>query len=228
MTNLNADESYYKDGLSWEGQIYQNMKSSRNRAWALTFISMAIALVSVLALTMLVPLKTFEPFVVSVDRNTGYLEVTKGLYSSHLSEDEALTQANLVRYLSARESYNPVQSVLRQNYDLISLLSSGNALKEYQELWNGNNPENPSVKLGHKNVIDIKIQSVSFLNEKVASIRFIKELHEANLTRTSIWNAVIEFQYVQKPMKMIDRFSNPLGFQVISYRINPEVMESTP
>lgn len=228
MTTHNADETYYENGQSWEAHIYQSIKSSRNRAWALTFISMSIALVSVLALTMLLPLKTFEPFVVSVDRNTGYLEVTKGLYSSHLSEDEALTQANLVRYLSARESYNPVQSVLRQNYDLISLLSSGSALKEYQDLWDGKNPENPSVKLGHKNVIDIKIQSVSFLNEKVASIRFIKELHEANLTHTSIWNAVLEFQYVQKPMKMIDRFSNPLGFQVISYRINPEVMESTP
>ncbi len=228
MTTHNADETYYKEGQSWEAHIYQSIISSRNRAWALTFISMSIALASVLALTMLLPLKTFEPFVVSVDRNTGYLEVTKGLYSSHLSEDEALTQANLVRYLSARESYNPVQSVLRQNYDLISLLSSGSALKEYQELWDGKNPENPSVKLGHKNVIDIKIQSVSFLNEKVASIRFTKELHEANLTRTSIWNAVIEFQYVQKPMKMIDRFNNPLGFQVISYRINPEVMESTP
>jgi type IV secretion system protein VirB8 len=159
-----------------------------------------------------------------VDRNTGYLEVTKGLYQGNLTQDEAITQANLVRYVSLRESYNP--SILRENYDLVLLMSQGSALQEFQQLWNGKNPNNPSIVYGRKAGIDIKIQSVSFLNEKTASIRFQRELKENNQTKISHWTAIIDYQYAQKPMKMSERFLNPLGFQVTSYRINPEILEN--
>lgn len=218
---------YMAEGRTWENEIFASAYQSRNRAWILSFISMGIAVSSIITLMMILPLKTFEPYIVTVDRSTGYVEVTKTLQAGNLSQDEAITQSNLVRYLSARESYNPNPQVLRENYDFVALLSGGLALKEYQQLWNGENPDNPSIQLGHKAYIDIKIQSVSFLNDKTASVRFIREVRKDNLLKTSTWIAIIDFQYVQKPMKMIERFSNPLGFQITSYRINPEIMETT-
>ncbi len=217
-------KKYLKDGATWEDEIIANAIQSRNRAWFMSFFCMGIATLSLATLLFLLPLKTFEPYVVTVDRSTGYLEVTKGLYQGNLTQDEAITQSNLVRYVSLRESYNP--SILRENYDLVSLMSQGNALQEFQQLWNGQNPNNPSIVLGRKAAIDIKIQSVSFLNDKTASIRFQRELKENNQTKISYWTAIVDYQYVQKPMKMGDRFLNPLGFQVTSYRINPEVLES--
>ncbi len=217
-------QRYFKDGETWEQEIIANAFQSRNRAWIMSFFCMGIAVLSLITLLLLLPLKTFEPYVVTVDRNTGYLEVTKGLYQGNLTQDEAITQANLVKYISLRESYNP--SILRENYDLVSLMSQGAALQEYQQLWNGKNPNNPSIVLGRKAAIDIKIQSVSFLNDKTASIRFQRELKENGQTRLSHWTAIIDYQYAQKPMKMAERFLNPLGFQVLSYRINPEVLET--
>lgn len=217
-------QRYFKDGETWEQEIIANAFQSRNRAWILSFFCMGIAVLSLITLLLLLPLKTFEPYVVTVDRNTGYLEVTKGLYQGNLTQDEAITQANLVKYVSLRESYNP--SILRENYDLVSLMSQGAALQEYQQLWNGKNPNNPSIVLGRKAAIDIKIQSVSFLNDKTASIRFQRELKENNQTKISYWTAIIDYQYAQKPMKMAERFLNPLGFQVTSYRVNPEVLEN--
>lgn len=218
---------YAAEGKTWETEIFASAYQSRNRAWIFSFISMGVAVSSIITLMMILPLKTFEPYIVTVDRSTGYVEVTKGLEAGNLSQDEAITQSNLVRYLSARESYNPNPQVLRENYEFVALLSGGAALKEYQQLWNGENSENPSIQLGHKASIDIKIQSVSFLNDKTASVRFIREVRKDNLLKTSTWIAIIDFQYVQKPMKMIDRFSNPLGFQITSYRLNPEIMETT-
>lgn len=220
-TNL---QRYFKDGETWEQEMIANAFQSRNRAWILSFSCMGIAVLSLITLLLLLPLKTFEPYVVTVDRNTGYLEVTKGLYQGDLTQDEALTQANLVKYVSLRESYNP--SVLRENYELVSLMSQGMALKEFQQLWNGENPNNPSIVHGRKAVVDITIQSVSFLNERTASIRFQRTLKENNQTKISYWMAIIDYQYTQKPMKMADRFLNPLGFQVTSYRINPEILEN--
>lgn len=220
-TDLNK---YFQDGETWEQEIIANALQSRNRAWFMSFFCMGIAVLSLITLLMILPLKTFEPYVVTVDRNTGYLEVTKGLYQGNLTQDEAITQANLVKYVSLRESYNP--SILRENYEQASLMSSGPALEEYQKLWNGKNPNNPSIVLGRKAAIDIKIQSVSFLNDKTASIRFQRELKENGQTRLSHWTAIIDYQYAQKPMQMADRFLNPLGFQVTSYRVNPEILEN--
>jgi len=216
-------EEHFKAGESWDQEIYASMRLSRNRAWAVAFFGMAIAVLSLICLSLLLPLKTFSPYVVTVDRQSGYVEVTKGLYGGDLSQDEAVTQSNLVRYISARESYNP--SILRENYDFVALLSNGTALKEFQHLWDGNNPENPSILLGRKAGVDVKIKSVSFLNDKTASVRFLRELHENDQIRVSHWNAIIDFQYVQKPEKMADRFQNPLGFQITSYRINPDSLE---
>ena len=217
-------DNYMKAGDTWDREIFANMQQSRNRAWLLSFVCMGVAILSLLTLVLILPLKTFEPYVVTVDRNTGYLEVTKGLAQGNLTQDEAITDANLVKYVASRESYNP--AILRENYDFVSLLSAGKALTEFRALWDGKNPNNPSIVYGRQISIDIKIQSVSFIGDNTASIRFLREIHENNQIKTSSWNAVIEFQYSQKPLKMADRFSNPLGFQVLSYRINPEVLET--
>lgn len=215
---------YFNNGETWDQETIANAFRSRNRAWFLSFFCMGIAVLALITLLLILPLKTYEPYVITVDRNTGYLEVTKGLYQGDLTQDEAITQANLVKYVTLRESYNP--SVLRENYDLASLMSQGAALQEFQKLWNGKNPDNPSIVLGRKAAIDVKIQSVSFLNDKTASVRFERALKENSQTKVSYWTAIIDYQYVQKPMKMAERFLNPLGFQVTSYRVNPEVLES--
>ena len=180
-------------------------------------------MLTLLSLILLLPLKTFAPYVITVDKSTGYVEATKGLYDGNLTIDQAVTESNLVRYVSTRESYN--SSVLRDNYSFISLMSAGTALGEFQRLWDGKNPDNPSVQMGTKAAITIKIKSVSFLNERTAAVRFLREYHAEGQVKTSDWNAVVDFRYVKEPMKMEDRFQNPLGFQATSYRVNPEARE---
>ena len=158
--------------------------------------SMGIAILSLLALLFLLPLKTFEPYVVTVDKNTGYLEVAKGLQEGTLSEDQAITESNLVRYVSAREQYNP--AILKENYDVIALMSEDDALKQWQQLWSAQNPDNPSKRNGKEKSIDVKIKSVSFLNDKTASVRFLKETHDSASIKISHWNAILQFHYSQK------------------------------
>ena len=223
-TQLDPLRAYFSDSKTWEDEIISNAIQSKNRAWLLCLFCMTLSILCLLALISVLPLKTFSPYIITVDKHTGYLEVTKGLYESNLSEDEAITQANLVKYITLRESYNPY--VLRENYEKVSLMSTGQALTEYQELWHGKNPNNPSITLGAHASIDIKIQGISFLNDRTVALRFQRHLQQNNQTKISNWTAIIVFQYTQKPMRMADRFLNPLGFQVISYRINPESMEA--
>jgi type IV secretion system protein VirB8 len=217
-------DDYYDKASTWDQEIIANALLSKKRAWIFAFICMGISILSLLTLILILPLKTFEPYVVTVDRSTGYLEVSKGLNDLTLSEDEAVTEANLVKYVSLREQYNT--AILQQNYEVVANMSDGEALKEYRELWAENNPNNPSRKMRDRGSIDIKIKSVSFINDKTASVRFLREVRESDRLRVSEWNAIIQFRYSQKPMQMKDRFSNPLGFQVTNYRVNPEVLEN--
>src|SRR5688572_13484383 len=100
-------DDYYTAGKLWEQEIYLSLKMSRNRAWIMCGILGAVALLCLIALIIVLPLKSVEPYVVTVDRNTGYMEVTQPLAEGKLKEDESVIQFNLVRYLNARESYNP-------------------------------------------------------------------------------------------------------------------------
>lgn len=221
---MNVIDRYLDDAETWDQEIYANIQISRNRAWLVSFFCMGVTFLSLLTLVLLLPLKTFAPYVVTVNKNTGYVEVTKGLYKSKITADDAVTESNLVRYVSARECYNP--STLRQSYGFVALMSSGTALDTYRQLWDGKNPDNPSVRLGTEANIDVRIESVSFLNSQTAEVHFQKVLKQNGQTRTSGWDAIIDFRYVNAPMKMEDRFRNPLGFQVTSYSINPETMET--
>ena len=78
---------------------------------------------------MLIPLKSTEVVTLLVDKATGYVEVARPLESGGpISEREAVTQANIVRFIRARETYDP--PALRDNFELASLLSAGSASKE--------------------------------------------------------------------------------------------------
>jgi len=220
---VNPTADYFENGATWEHGIYANLESSRKRAWIIAFIALGLAMASILCLILLLPLKTFEPYVVTVDQSSGYTEITRSLKKGALSEQEAITESNLVRYVSLRESFNP--HITRENYNLVALLSDQKALQEYEELWNENNPDNPSRIAGGKGTTDAKIKSVSFLNDETAQVRFMTQTRKENRVYQLHWNAIITFRYTQKPMKMLQRFENPLGFQVISYRKSQEILE---
>lgn len=57
---------YFEDGKTWEQEIIANALQSRNRAWLLSFLCMAIAVLSLITLLLVLPLKTFEPYIVSL------------------------------------------------------------------------------------------------------------------------------------------------------------------
>jgi type IV secretory pathway component VirB8 len=130
-TNDERLRTYYQSGDIWEQEVVKKAKRSRALAWLITTIFGAITLVSLATLAMLVPLKSFEPYIVEVDKNTGYVEVKTGLTRpTNLTEQQAITQANIVRYIRSREGYDPFS--IEQNFGIAALLSTGNAARQLQ------------------------------------------------------------------------------------------------
>ena len=215
--------TYYQSGDIWEQEIVKKAKRSRMIAWFVTTIFGSITLLSLLALVMLVPLKSFEPYIVEVDKSTGYIEVKSGLTRpSNLTEQQAITQANIVRYIRAREGYDPF--AIEQNFGIAALLSTGNAARELADLYSATNPKNPAKLYGKNKRITTEIASVTFPNNSTGIVRFsTTELSDTD-SITSHWIAVVRYRYTETPATNEWRFENPLGFQVYDYRRDQETV----
>ncbi len=215
--------TYYQSGDIWEQEIVKKAKRSRTLAWLVTMIFAGITLLSLLALVMLVPLKSFEPYIIEVDRNTGYLEVKSGLTRpANLTEQQAITQANIVRYIRSREGYDPY--AIEQNFEIAALLSTGNAARELQDLYSAANAKNPAKVYGKTKRVTVEIASVTFPNSSTGIVRFATTEVSDTDAVTRHWIAVVRYRYTDTPATNEWRFENPLGFQVYDYRRDQETV----
>jgi len=220
--------TYYQSGDLWEQEIVKKAKRSRMLAWFVTAIFGGMTLLSLVALVMLVPLKSFEPYIVEVDRNTGYLEVKSGLTRpANLTEQQAVTQANIVRYIRSREGYDPY--AIEQNFGIAALLSTGNAARDLQDLYSAANAKNPAKLYGKAKRVTTEIASVTFPNSSTGIVRFATSEVSDTDAITRHWIAVVRYRYTDTPTTNEWRFENPLGFQVYDYRRDQEtVTEGNP
>ena len=165
-----------------------------------------------------------------VDKATGFVEVARPLEEGGpISQREAVTQAAIVRYIRARETYDP--PALRDNFELASLLSAATASKELTELYSPGNADNPAKLWGATGRIKVYVKSVNFLtngwmqNPKTPATAAVRFMTTRTTEREQIiqhWAANVRFRYTNEPMKNEWRFDNPLGFQVIEYRKDQE------
>ena len=123
------DARYYDEATQWDASHNLSIRLSRN-AWRGMSLIMGLALAAALgALWALVPLKSVEVVTLLVDKTTGFVEVAQPLErGGELSQQESVLRANVVRFIRARETYDP--KGLRDNFDLASLFSAGQAAKD--------------------------------------------------------------------------------------------------
>ena len=225
MTERTDDRlrAYFQDGEIWEQEILKQARRSTRIAWFISTFFGVLALASIFAMLLMLPLKSFEPYVVEVDRNTGYIEVKSGLTRpANLTEQEAVTQANVVRYIRNREGYDPY--AIEEHFGIAALLSTGTAAQELQAQFSAANPDNPAKVYGRLKRVLIDIKSVSFPNASTAIARFATMEKSDTESVERHWISVVRFRYTDTPIKNEWRFENPLGFQVYSYRRDQETV----
>jgi type IV secretion system protein VirB8 len=219
-----VDPRYYVDGATWERDIARRNRNSRALAWIVAAVMTVVAVGALGTLALLVPLKTYEPCMVVVDKTTGFVEVKRPMAEGPLTQDEAVTTFNVVRYIKARETYDP--KALKDNFDLAQLLATGDAARELTEIYSPANPSNPVKVYGSNTVVAVTIKSVTFPNNRTALARFSTEEKSSTNIITRNWVSLVRFRYTSVPMRNEWRFDNPLGFQVLEYRRDQETAPS--
>lgn len=215
-------ERYYRDGDTWEYQTYLRLKLSNKRAWMVAGAASMLCVLSLLALVLVLPLKEFAPYVVTLHEGTGYLEVTRGLKPGDLSEDEAVTSANIVRCLTAHETFDATD--VKENFQAVNLCMAGQALDNYRAIFTRGHADNPVERYGYDSTVRVQIKSLQLLTDSTAQVRFQTVTTTRDRSDIAHWIAVLTFRYVQKPTSLADRFINPLGFQITRYRRDQEML----
>ena len=217
-------DAYYAEAASWNRDRVQAMHSSRRIAWWVAGATATIALLEGLALVLMMPLKTVEPYTLMVDKTTGYVQALKPLDQPKIAPDAALTQSFIVQYVIAREGFD--MATVNANYRKVALFSADSARSSYLEQMQVSNPASPLVAWPRSTTVEVHVKSVSPLGRNAALVRFdtVRSDAGARPQPPSAWAAVIHYRWSDAPMSLEDRFVNPLGFQVTSYRRDAEVL----
>lgn len=223
-----ASRPEYQQAASWAADIHGSLRASRRVAWMVAGAAAAVAVLEALALSALAPLKTVVPYTILVDKQTGYVETVHALKPGALTQDAAVTQSFLVQYVLARETFDATD--LRENYQKVAQWSAGDVRTQYQAQMERSTPTSPINLYPATTILSVTIKSVSLLTPTTALVRFDTHRRDAgaSMGEQRAYTAAIAFRYTGAPMRMEDRFINPLGFQVTRYRRDEESASLAP
>lgn len=211
------------EAVTWETERLVAMRRSARTAWYVAGVACFIALAAVVAVAGLTPLKQVTPFVIRVDNGTGIVDVVSGMKDAPNTYATAVTRYFAARYIYAREGYS--RNLAATYYNRVGLMSDGNVARNYFTEFSPQNPQSPLKIYGNNASVTADIVSISFLDADLLSVRFTKTVSKDNQPAvTTHWIATMKYRYSKSPMKESDRLVNPLGFQVIEYRVTPEVV----
>lgn len=226
---MNAPETqklddYYNAAESWTDDRNREIASSRRTAWIVAAVLGGIALLEGIALIVLLPLKTVVPYTLLVDRQTGYVETLKPLERKTVAPDTALVRSFLVQYVIARESFD-IDS-LKDSYRKVALWSAEGARARYLADTQASNPQSALATLPKRAVVEVQVRSVSSLGPDTSLVRFTTTRTDpgAQAGVPQYWAAVVRYRFSGAAMSAEDRMVNPLGFQVIRYRRDAEMI----
>ena len=220
--------AYLEAAQGWDLDRARSEQRSARRAWWVAGIAVVVAVAAVGAVAALTPLKRVEPFVIRVDSSTGVVDVVPALEGT-ASEAQAVTRYLLTQYVTMRERY--VAALAEADYDTVGAYHAAAMNQAWAAAWNRNNPDSPlNVHAGGSSV-RVQVLAVSFLSPRsgrddLAQVRFARLSGEPGGEREQRYVATLQYAY--GPPSKDDRLRalNPLGFKVLEYRREPEVMSS--
>jgi len=219
-------QSYFEKAMDWEASRTRLQEKSERRAWTVAFTSLVMTVLSWLAIALMMPLKEAVPYVIRVDNTTGVPDIVTALDVQGVGYDEVMDKYWMAQYVRARETYD--WYTLQKDYNTVGLLSSPLVGAAYASLFEG--ADALDKKFGSTVRATVEIVSIVPNGRGIGTVRFIKttkRVDDDNAGVLTKWVATIGYEY-RNPSLISEsqRLVNPFGFQVLSYRVDPEMIGS--
>lgn len=224
VTDKDDLKAYFAEAASWDHDRLLAANRSKRLAWLVAGIAGGLATTGVAAVAMLTPLKTVAPYVITVDKATGASEITAQLSGDkRLSYDEAVSKYFLADYVRNREGWIP--QARKEFFEGVLAMSARDEQARWIAFYGKDNPKSPQAVFTDLDTVFIAVKSVTFVSKDVAQIRFTKTHQRGSITTDTPAIATVTFDTTDTPTTEQQRFKNPLGLEVQTYRADLEVTQ---
>jgi type IV secretion system protein VirB8 len=223
VTDKDDLKTYFAESASWDHDRLIAANRSKRLAWIIAAIAGGLAITGVAAVAMLAPLKTVAPYVITVDKMTGASEITTQLSGGKHSYDEAVSKYFLADYVRNREGWIP--QARKEFFEGVLAMSARDEQSRWTAFYSKDNPKSPQSTMTDLDTVFIAIKSVTFVSKNVAQVRFTKTLQRGNVSTDTPAIATITYETTDTPSTEQQRFKNPLGLAVETYRADLEVTQ---
>ncbi|MEE3649888.1 MULTISPECIES: virB8 family protein [unclassified Brenneria] len=212
---------------SFESVILEKDAREKKVAWLMAAVGFTLAAMTIAAIIILLPLKTTEIELWSVDKQTGRYDYMTRIKERDISTEASLAHALAANYVKRREGYNYFS--LQRDYDDVQLFNSDGVNKDYLDGFNGDQaPDVVFNKAEYVVSIDIisNVHAPATAPDRLATLRIKRTIRRVadNSVKTDVWNIRLTYRYLpRKQLTDSQREVNPLGFIVTSYQRDKEL-----
>ncbi|HEY4214962.1 MAG TPA: type IV secretion system protein [Steroidobacteraceae bacterium] len=228
MTSDRALGEYFREAASWDHDKAAATGRSARIAWRVAAAGWLCAIGSSLALAFAMPLKRVEAFVIRVDNSTGVVDVVPE-YDGTARPAEVVTRYFLTHYVTVCERFD--FPTAESDYAECGAFNTSQRNQLWYALWNPANPASPLNVHKDGSTVRVEVASVSFFKRSnsvadLAQVRYLKaeRAGAGGEERFSHWTATIQYTYAAPAKDPRTRRWNPLGFRVLDFTAEPEVV----
>lgn len=217
---------YFAEASSWEQDRERQARRTLRLIAASSVLGWIAAISAAVALVVLMPLKTVEPYLVRVDSSTGVVDVVPSLNAT-APQPEVVTRYLLTHYVQVCQRFN--FATAESDYEECAALHTPQQNQAWAARWSRSNPASPLNAYKDGTVLRADVQSVSFFT-RAAGVADLAQVRYAITKRQSggageqvtHWIATIQYAYADPPTDPRVRRWNPLGFRIVDFKPEPE------
>ena len=222
-----SEQTLIADSHTFEQQMIERDKRAMKAGFITGGAGLLIAVLALIAVVLMLPLKQTVVELYTVDNHTGRVEHVTRASETRLTAEDAYQKAMTASYVRLRERY--VYPSLQDDYATVQIYNSPQVNDDYLALYAGKDAPDKVYQNGaHTVQIDILSNQLTegTVPDKVATIRYKKTVRRLadNSTRTEYWDARLMFRSAPgKAMSDTEREVNPFGFTVTSWQADREI-----
>ena len=191
----------------------------KNR-WFIVALVIGLALVASMTMnSMMLPLKTVEPYVINVNKESGAVTASS-VRAQDYKPAEPEKKYFLARWIEQLITLDP--GVSEYNLRQAFAFTRGKAIQEYTDYMNQTQPLR---RLRDEKTLtrQVRIVSVGFVQDNVANIRFVAEERQIGSQPViKRYTAILHFEVVP-PITEKDIIFNPVGLFITHFAITEEM-----
>lgn len=191
-----SEQKLIAESRTFEQQMIERDKRATKAGFVVGGMGLLIAVLALVAVVVMLPLKQTDVELYTVDNHTGRVEHVTRTSKTSLTATEAYQKAMAANYVKVRERY--VYPSLQDDYETVQVYNAPQVNDDYLALYAGKNAPDKVYKNGaHTVKVEILSNQITDATapDRVATIRYKKIIRRLadNSTRNEYWDARFTF-----------------------------------